>query len=82
MSDAFNNSRNEIKSHIPALNTPARIGIPIQKSSKKELVIESKPRLKHGRPVGAKDVAPIKRKTNKIALEVERGTCSRRSKYP
>ncbi|XP_074346917.1 uncharacterized protein LOC141685728 [Apium graveolens] len=70
MPDAFNDSRNITKSHIPAVNTPARIDIPIQKSNTKELVIELKPRLKRGRPVGAKDVAPRKRKIKKIAPEV------------
>lgn len=70
MPDAFNDSRNVIKSHIPAVNTPARVDIPIQKSSTNELVTDSKPRLKRGRPVGAKDVAPRKRKTKKIAPEV------------
>ncbi|XP_074347453.1 uncharacterized protein LOC141686310 [Apium graveolens] len=58
ISDAFNDSRNITKSHIPALNTPTRIDIPIQKSDTKELVTESKSCLKRGRPVGAKDVAP------------------------
>ncbi|KAL8144892.1 hypothetical protein AgCh_003193 [Apium graveolens] len=56
------------------VNTPARVNIPIQKSDIKELVTESKPEskphLKRGRPVGAKDIAPRKRKIKKIALEV------------
>ncbi|XP_074326895.1 uncharacterized protein LOC141664839 [Apium graveolens] len=68
--DAFNDSRNITKSHIPAVNTPTRTYIPIQKSDTKELVTESKLRLKRGRPVGAKDVAPRKRKIKRIAPEV------------
>ena len=46
------------KSYIPAANTPARIDVPVG-----QLTNESKIRLKHGRPVGSKDVTPQKRRT-------------------
>ncbi|XP_074337210.1 uncharacterized protein LOC141674400 [Apium graveolens] len=58
------------RSKMGAQRRIARIDIPIQKSDTKELVTESKPCLKHGRPVGAEDVAPRKRKIKKIASEV------------
>ena len=69
MPDAFNDARKVIKSHTPAVNTPARIEIPIEKSIPGELtnkvIEESKPRQKRGRPVGAKDTVPRKSKANK-----------------
>ena len=46
------------KSHIPAVNAPARIEVP-----KGQKANESKTRLKHGRPIGSKDVTPRKRRT-------------------
>lgn len=69
MPDAFNDARKMIKSHTPAVNTPARIEMPIEKSIPGELtnkvIEESKPRQKRGRPVGAKDTVPRKSKANK-----------------
>ena len=46
------------KSYIPATNTPTRIDVPIR-----QLINESKIRLKHGRHVGSKNVTPQKRRT-------------------
>ena len=46
------------KSHIPTVNTPARIDVPIG-----QLTNESKIHLKCGRHVGSKDVTPRKRRT-------------------
>ena len=46
------------KSHIPTANAPARINVP-----KGQLENESKIRLKHGRPIGSKDVTPRNRRT-------------------
>ena len=58
-----------MKCHIPVANTPARIEIP--KKQKFDIAAnESKPRLKCGRPVGAKDKIPRKRKlqANQVAV--------------
>ena len=46
------------KSHISATNAPARINIP-----EGQLANESEIHLKHGRPIGSKDVTPRKRRT-------------------
>ena len=46
------------KSHIPIVNTPTQIDVPIE-----QLTNEFKICLKHGKPVGSKDVAPRKRRT-------------------
>ena len=50
-----------IKSHIPAINTPAKIAIPEEKSLS-ITANETKARQKRGRPVGAKDKTPRKRR--------------------
>lgn len=49
-----------MKCHILAANTPARIKIPKEQSIK-IAANESKPNLKHGRPIGTKDKIPQKR---------------------
>ena len=46
------------KSHISTVNAPARIKVPEEQKAN-----ESKTCLKHGRPIGSKDVAPRKRRT-------------------
>ena len=56
--DAFINTKKVTMSHIQVANTPTWIDIPIR-----QLTNESKIRLKHGRPVGSKDVTPHKRIT-------------------
>lgn len=56
--DAFTDTKKVIKSYIPAVNTPARIDIPEGQHDN-----TSKARLKRGRPVGAKDKNPRKKKT-------------------
>ena len=58
MLDSFIDSRNIVKSYTPAVNAPARVEIPIIKSNPKELVSDSKPRKKRGRPIGIKDIVP------------------------
>ena len=78
MLDAFNNSRNIVKSYIPAVNAPTRIGIPDNKSISTELIDDSKPRQKRGRPIGAKDIVPRKQKLIGIAPEVAKVS----EKYP
>ena len=56
--DAFIDTKKGTKSHIPATNTPTWIDVPIG-----QLTNESKIRLKHGKPVGSKDVTSWKRRT-------------------
>ena len=59
--DVFIDNMKIMKSHIPAANTPARIGVSIGQSI--NLVAnDSKPCLKHGRLISAKDKIPGKRK--------------------
>ncbi|XP_074337293.1 uncharacterized protein LOC141674488 [Apium graveolens] len=70
MSDAFSDSRHIIRSHIHAVNAPIRVEIPTKKSIPEELIGDSKPRQKRGRPIGAKDIVPRKRKLIGIAPEV------------
>ena len=57
--DAFTDSKKIVKSHIPAENVPARVDVPEGQLDK---VNEIKPRLKRGRPIGAKDLTPRKRR--------------------
>ncbi|XP_019085447.1 PREDICTED: uncharacterized protein LOC109126386 [Camelina sativa] len=59
--DAFVDIKTVTKSHIPAANAPARIEI-AQEHGKIDETHESKIRLKRGRPIGAKDKNPRKRK--------------------
>ena len=60
-----------IKSHIPAVNTPARIEVPTGQSGS-AVVSESTTRMKRGRHSGAKDKVPRKRKlkghTNEVGI--------------
>ncbi|KAK9170349.1 hypothetical protein Syun_002489 [Stephania yunnanensis] len=56
--DAFNDAKQVTKSHIPAVNAPARIDVSVQQNAQ-----EPTKRLKRGRPVGSKDTIPRKRKT-------------------
>ena len=62
MPDAFIDSTKVTKSHIPAANNPARIEIPIGKLQS-SMTNEPKSQLKHGRPIGSKDIIPGKRKS-------------------
>ena len=56
--DAFNNATKVTKSHIPAVNTPTRILVPEEHEEKDN----NAPRLKRGRPLGSRDVAPRKKR--------------------
>ena len=59
--DAFNDAAKVTKSHVPTMNAPARINVPVgqtQTIAAKESAI----RQKHGRPIGSKDSAPRKRR--------------------
>ena len=69
--DVFTDSKKIVKSHISAANILARIEVPEGKLIN-ITANESKARLKRGRPVGAKDKIPRKKKTREnqvIALE-------------
>ena len=68
--DAFTDPNKVIKSHIPAVNTPAHIEIPLGDSGN-AIASTSKSRLKLGRPIGSKDSFPRKRKSNKLLTPVE-----------
>ena len=61
LSDAFTDTTKVTKSYIPDVNTPARINIPIGKTVIMEANESSMTRLKHGRPLGSKDLIPLKR---------------------
>ena len=58
--DAFVDAKKVVKSHIPAVNAPARIDLPNEHIS--ETAEGAKQRLKRGRLIGAKDTVPRKRK--------------------
>ena len=60
LSDAFINTKKMTKSHIPIANVPARMDVP-----EGQLANESQIRLKHGRPIGTKDLTPRKRRTQR-----------------
>ena len=47
-------------SHILTTNNPAQINVP-----ERQLANESKIRLKHGRPIGSKDITPRNRRIQK-----------------
>ena len=64
--DAFIDTKKVTKSHIPTANTLARIDVPVG-----QLTNESKIRLKHGRPVGSKDVTPRKKRTQEKLSTLE-----------
>ena len=59
--DSFNDAAKVTKSHVPAMNVPARIDVPAKQTSN-TAANESVARLKRGRPVGSKDSAPRKRR--------------------
>jgi hypothetical protein len=61
LSDAFIDNKKIVKSHIPVANTPAKIEVPVGQSIN-TAANEFKARLKRGRPIGAKDKIPRKRK--------------------
>ena len=59
--DAFNDAAKVTKSHVPAMNAPARINVPIGRSQN-TAAKESAIRQKRGKPIGSKDSAPRKRR--------------------
>ena len=59
--DVFTDNKKIVKSHISAANTPARTEVPVGQLVS-TVVNESKPHLKHGRPIGVKYKIPVKRK--------------------
>ena len=63
---AFTNIKKVTKSHVPAVNVPAvnapaHIDVP-KGQLENAIANESKTRLKHGRPIGSKDLIHRKRK--------------------
>ena len=56
--DAFVDAKKVTKSHISAVNAPARINV-----FEGQLENKSRIRLKRGRPIGSKDITPRKRRT-------------------
>ena len=60
--DAFTDTAKVTKSYISATNTPARINIPIGKTTIMAVNESSMTHLKRGRPLGSKDLIPRKRK--------------------
>ena len=60
--DVFIDTAKVTKSYIPTANTPAKINIPIGKTAIMAANKSSMTRLKHGRPLGSKDLIPRKRK--------------------
>ena len=68
--DAFTDPNKVLKSHIPAVNAPAHIEIPIGDSGN-AIASTSKPRLKLGRAIGSKDSFLRKRKSNKLLTPIE-----------
>ena len=56
--DAFNDATKVTKSYIPAVNTPTRIHVPEEHKEKDN----NAPRLKHGRPLGSRDIALRKKR--------------------
>jgi len=62
ITNAFIDTKRVTKSHIPIVDAPIRIDIPIGQSN---IANESQTRLKRGRPVGSKDKNPRIRKREK-----------------
>ena len=60
LSYAFIDTKKVTKSHILAVNVSTRIYVP-----KGQLANEFKIRLKHGRPIGSKDITPRKKRTQR-----------------
>ena len=60
--DAFTDTAKVTKSYISTANTPTRIKIPIGKTAIMAANESSMTRLKCGRPLGSKDLIPLKRK--------------------
>ena len=56
--NAFTDAKKVTKSHVPAINAPIKIDVPVGKS----IANESKARLKRERPIGSRDKNPRKRK--------------------
>ena len=59
--DKFTDNQKIIRSHVPAVNTPARIDIP-KDGCNPPTAETAVPQLKRGRPPGSKDKVPRKRK--------------------
>ena len=58
--DAFTYIKKVTKSHVPVVNTPTHIDV-LEGQLENVIANESKTRLKHGRPIGLKDLIPRKK---------------------
>ena len=75
--DVFTDNKKIVKSHIPATNTSAWIEVPVRQSVN-TIANESKPHLKHGRPIGVKDKIPWKRKVQEKQVAAYKEAISRK----
>ncbi|GJR50296.1 hypothetical protein Tco_1400817 [Tanacetum coccineum] len=66
--DAFTDTKRVTKSHIRAVNAPARVELP-NKQAGNNIAQESQKRLKRKRPIGSKDKNPRKRKGTEKNLD-------------
>ena len=73
----FTDNKKIVKSHILAANTPAQIEVPIGQSIN-TAANESKPHLKHGRPIGVKDKIPWKRKVQEKQVVTDKEAIPRK----
>ena len=69
LSEAFTDTR-VTKSHIPTVNAPIRIDIPVGQSNVEN---ESQTRLKRGRPIGSRDKNSRMRKREKRQDDLIKG---------
>ena len=58
--EAFTDIKKIIKSHVPVVNAPTHIDVP-EGQMENAIANESKTCLKHGRPIGSKDLIPRKK---------------------
>ena len=77
LSDVFIDNKKIVKSHIPAVNTPARIEVLVGQSIN-TTANESKPHLKHGRPIDVKDKIPRKRKAQEKQVVTDKEAIPRK----
>ena len=69
--NAFNDATKVMKSHIPAVNAPARIAVPGGQAK----MDENPPQLKRGRLIGSKDTVPKKKKGKESRIHSRRAWC-------
>ena len=77
LSDVFTDNKKIVKSHITTANTLTWIEVPVRQSVN-TIANESKPHLKHGRPIGVKDKIPWKRKVQEKQVAAYKEAISRK----